>query len=47
MLELKKMERTEIDDTMSDYFRLMHVAIWEEAIIKYLEPYENGRLQTT
>jgi len=44
MLELKKMERIEIEDTMSDYFGLMNVTVWE-SIIKYLEQYESGSLQ--
>ncbi|MBD3107408.1 hypothetical protein IEO70_03440 [Bacillus sp. AGMB 02131] len=47
MLELKKMERTETDDSMSDYYGLhglMNVAIWE-SIIKYIEQYESGGLQ--
>lgn len=44
MLEIKKMERTEMEYTMSVYGGLMNVAVWE-SIIKYLEQYESGALQ--
>lgn len=44
MLELKKMESTEADITIPNYFGMMNVTIWE-SIISNIEQYENGSLQ--